>query len=105
MVAVHMFTAIAQKETAKQAILKQLREAGATSPAMPGSVDIGDDNAQAALIELLAADTVREARSGLYYVDESAKQLSGPGSGFVALLAILVLASFVASLIAIFAAR
>ena len=100
MVAVHMFTAIAQKETAKQAMLKQLREAGATSPAMPGSVEIDSDDAQSALAELLAAGTVREARNGLYYVDET-KKAPGPGNGFVALLVILVLFSVIASVIAI----
>ena len=96
-----MLTALAQKETAKQTILKQLREAGATSAPMPGSVDLDGDEAEAALAELIAAGTVHEARPGLYFVDEAARKKSKPGNGFIALLAILVLVSFAASLIAI----
>ena len=74
MVAVHMITALAQKETAKQTILKQLREAGATSAPMPGSVELDGEEAEAALAELIAAGTVHEARPGLYFVDEAAKK-------------------------------
>ena len=104
MVPVHMITALAQKETAKESILKQLREAGATTAAMPGSVELDGDDAGSALAELVAAGTVHEARTGLYYVDASAKKASMPGIGFVALLAILVLASIAASVVALAAA-
>ena len=104
MVPVHVITALAQTETAKETILKQLREAGATSAAMPGSVALDGDDAQSALAELVAAGTVQEARTGLYYVDESAKKATMPGNGFVALLAILVLASITASVVALAAA-
>jgi len=38
MVAMNMLVAAAGKETAKQAMLKRLREAGATSEAMPASI-------------------------------------------------------------------
>ena len=96
MVAVHLITAMAQEETAKQVILKQLREAGASSAAMPASVEIDSDEAEAALAGLLAAGTVHEARTGLYYADEASKPVN-PGSGFVALLAILVILSVIAS--------
>jgi hypothetical protein len=105
MVAVHRITALAQKETARQAILKRLREAGATSAAMPASIDLDGEQAEAALAELLAAYNVREARTGLYYVDESAKKDARPGQPFVALLAVLIAISFAASLIAIAAMR
>ena len=101
MVAVHLITTMAQKETAKQALLKQLREAGATSPQMPGSLDVDGDEAQAALAELLAGGTVKEARAGAYYLGEVAVKATNPGMGFVALLAILVVISFTASLIAL----
>ena len=100
MVAVHMITAMAQQETAKQAILKQLHEAGATNAAMPASVEIDGDDAQAALAALLAAGTVHEARTGLYYAEDAGKAAS-PGSGLVALLAILILISIAASVIAL----
>jgi hypothetical protein len=100
MVAVHIMATAAQAESAKQAILKRLREADATSAAMPASIEIDSDEAQAALAALLAAGTVHQARNGLYYVDEAAKTTS-PGGGFAALLAILVVISIVASAIAL----
>ena len=105
MVAVHLITTLAQKETAKQAILKQLREAGATSPQMPGSVEIDGDEAQAALAELTAAGTVKEARAGAYYLAEAEAKEANPGIGFVVLLAILIVISFAASLITIAVSR
>ena len=101
MVAVHLITALAQKETAKQALLKQLQEAGATSPQMPGSLEIDGDEAKAALAELLAAGTVREARPGAYYLGETVTKTARPGLGFIALLAILIVLSFMASLVAL----
>lgn len=101
MVAVHLITTLAQKETAKQAILKQLRDAGATSSQMPGSLEIDGDEAQAALAELLAAGTVKEARAGSYYLGDVEKKEAKPGIGFVVLLAILIVLSFTASLVAI----
>ena len=101
MVPVHMLNAIAQKETAKQAILKRLREADATSAAMPGSVEIDGKVAETALADLLASGMVREARTGLYYVDREKAEEARPGNGFVALLAILIVISFTASLVAI----
>ena len=72
MVALNLVTTMAHKETAKQALLKQLREAGATSPQMPGSLEVDGEEAQAALAELLAAGTVKEARAGAYYLGEAA---------------------------------
>ena len=101
MVAVHLITTLAHKETAKQALLKQLRDAGATSPQMPGSLTIDGDEAQAALAELLAAGTVKEARGGLHYLGEPAAKETKSVSGFVALLALLVALSFTASMIAL----
>ena len=85
MVAVHLITTLAQKETAKQAILKQLRDAGATSSQMPGSLEIDGD----------------EARAGSYYLGDVEKKEAKPGIGFVVLLAILIVLSFTASLVAI----
>jgi competence protein ComGC len=105
MVAVHIMTTVAQQETAKQAILKRLREADATSPAMPASIEIDNEEAQAALAELLAAGTVREARNGLYYAEESKAGTAGNGFGFAALLAVLVIISVTASVIALTAGR
>jgi hypothetical protein len=99
MVAVHLITAAAQAETAKQAILKRLREAGATSARMPGSLEIENDDAQAALTALLDKGEVREARPGLYYLGEAKTKEAKPGNGFVALLAILIATSFTASLV------
>jgi hypothetical protein len=96
-----MITAIAQKEAAKQALLKQLREYGATSPQMPRSLDVESDEAQAALAELLASGGIREARPGLFYLDEAKAKEASPGNSFVALLAILVIISFTASLVAL----
>ncbi len=104
MVAVHMIAAMAQEETAKQVILKHLRDAGASSAAMPASVEIDSDEAQAALAALLAAGTVHEARAGLYYAQDAGKA-AGPGSSFIALLAILVILSAAASAIALAVAR
>ncbi len=101
MVAVHLITAAAPAETAKQAILKRLREAEATSPAMPASVGLDSDEAEAALAELVAGGKVREAREGLFYVDDSKQKAARPGLPFVALLAVLVAISFAASLVAI----
>lgn len=101
MISVHLVTALAQKETAKQALLKQLREAGAISPQMPGSLMIDGDEAEAALAELLAAGTVKEARAGRYYLAKAEAKAANPGIGFVALLAILIILSFTASLVAL----
>jgi hypothetical protein len=101
MVAVTIITAVAEKETAKQAILTRLREAGATNAVMPASLDIADDNAQAALDDLLAAGTVREARAGLYFAEEAAKKETAPGTGFVVLLAIIIILSIGASVVAL----
>jgi hypothetical protein len=101
MVAASMITALAQKETAKQSLLKQLRETGATSPQMPGSLEVDGDKSQAALADLLAAGSVREARPGLYYLDETKAKEAKPGNGFVALLAILIIISITASLVAL----
>src|SRR4029450_1538393 len=106
MVPVHMITAVAQKETAKQVIVNRLREAGGTSAAMPASLDLDRDDARAALADLAAAGTVCEARTGLYYIDEeTAKKAPRPGNGFVALLAVLVTLSVMASLIAVMTTR
>ena len=93
--------AATQKAAATQAIIKQLREFGATSAQMPGSVEIDSDGAQAALADLLAKGEVREARAGLYYLDETKIKETRPGSGFLALLIILVAISFTASLAAL----
>ena len=101
MMPIHALNAVAQKETAKQAILKQLREHGSTSATMPGSVDTETDDAQAALAELLAGGDVHEARSGLYFLDQSKAKPPRAGNGFVALLAILVIVSMTASLVAL----
>ena len=101
MVPMNVITIAAHKETAKQAILKQLRESGATSPQMPGSIAVETDDSQAALADLLASGAVREARTGLYYLDPSQVKEASPGHGFVALLAILIMISFIASLVAL----
>ena len=105
MVAVHIMTTVAQGESAKHAILKRLREADATSAAMPASIDIATAEAQAALADLLAAGTIREARNGLYYIDEAGKAAASGGGGFTVLLVILVALSIVASVIALAATR
>jgi hypothetical protein len=97
----HILHAAAQQETAKAAILKQLREQGSASATMPGSVDAGTDDAKAALSALIEAGAVHEARPGLFYLDETKAKPPRQGSGFVALLAILIIASITASLIAL----
>jgi hypothetical protein len=102
MVAVHMLVAAAGKETAKQAMLKRLREAGATSAAMPASLDADEEHSRAALATMLEAGTLRQARPGLYFIDEEAvKKEPRPGNSFIALLALLIAVSFTASLITI----
>lgn len=93
--------AAAQKQAARHKIIRQLREVGATSAQMPGSVDVDSDSAQEALADLLAKGEVREARAGLYYLDESKVKDAKPGNGFVALLVILVVVSVMASVIAL----
>lgn len=93
-----------QQQVARQRIVRQLRDFGATSPQMPGSIEVDSDEAQAALAELLAKGDVREVRAGLYWLDESKVKREKPGSGFLALLIILVAISFVASLAALAAA-
>jgi len=90
-----------QKQAARAAIIKQLREAGATSAQMPGSVEVDSDAAQEALAGLLAKGEVREARAGLYYLDQTKVKDAKPGNGFVALLIILVIVSVMASIIAL----
>lgn len=90
-----------QKEAARQGIIKQLREFGATAAQMPGSVEVDSDEAQEALADLLAKGEVREARAGLYYLDETKVKEAKPGNGFVALLVLLVIASVMASVIAL----
>jgi len=101
MVPMTTINAVGQKEAAKQAIIKQLREFGATSAQMPGSLSIESDDAEAALAELLAKGELRQARPGFYYLDEAKVKEARPGNGFVALLAILVSLSFTASLVAL----
>jgi hypothetical protein len=102
MVAMNMLVAAAGKEPAKQAMLKRLRESGATSPAMPGSLDSDDEHSQSALAQMLEAGTLREARPGLSFIDEeTAKKEPRPGNGFIALLALLVAISFAALIVAI----
>jgi hypothetical protein len=101
MMPMHILNAVAQKESAKQAILKQLREHGATSVAMPGSVEAEGDDAKAALAELLAGGEVHETPANLYYLDETKAKTPRPGNGFVALLAILVIVSIAASMVAL----
>jgi len=96
-----MITAMAQKETAKQALLKQLRELGATSPQMPGSLEIDSDEKQAVLAELLAAGEIRQGRAGLYYLDEAMVKPRKRPNGFLTLLAIIVSLSFTASFVAL----
>ena len=78
-----------------------MREAAATSPLMPGSLNVEGDDAQAALAELLASGGIHERRPGLYYLDESKAKTAKPGNSFVALLAILIVISFTASLVAL----
>lgn len=96
-----MITAMAHKEGAKQALLKQLRDLGATSPQMPGSLEVDSDGAQTALAALLASGSIREVRPGLFYLAESKAMEGRPGAGFIALLAILIVISFTASLVAL----
>jgi hypothetical protein len=91
----------AQKEAAKLTIIKRLKEVRATDPQMPGSLEIETDEAQEALAALLGSGQVRQARAGLYYLDESKAQSATSGNGFVALLAILLVISFAASAIAL----
>ncbi|MCL6683432.1 hypothetical protein [Sphingomonas alba] len=93
--------ASAQKQAARQKIIKQLQGAGATSMQMPGSVEVEADEAQEALADLLAKGEVREARSGLYYLDETNVKEAQPGNGFVALLIILIVISVTASVVAL----
>lgn len=101
MVPLTIITATAHKETAKQALIKRLRDSEASNAAMPASVEIDSDEARSALDDLLAAGKVREARAGLYYLDDSAAKAASPGLPFVIILALLIIASCVASLIAI----
>jgi hypothetical protein len=102
MIPVTILAATAEKQSAKQRMLKRLREAGAISAAMPASLDAGDEHSKAALAAMLLAGTLREPRPGLYFIDnEAAKKIPRPGSGFVALVAILIIISFTVSLIAI----
>lgn len=91
----------AQKEAAKLTIIKRLKEVGATDAQMPGSLEIETDEAQEALAALLGSGQVRQARAGLYYLDESKAKSTTSGNGFAALLAILIVISFAASAIAI----
>ena len=99
MVPMHILHAAAAKETAKAAVLKQLREQGSASATMPGSVETENDDAKAALAELVEAGAVHEARPGFYYLDETKAKPPQPGNGFVALLAILIIVSVTASLV------
>ena len=98
---IHTINAAAHKESAKQAILKQLREHGTTSAAMPGSLEADSDDAKAALADLIAAGEVHQTGNGLYYLDDSKANPAATANGFVALLVILVTASIAASLIAL----
>jgi hypothetical protein len=99
---VPVIAAAARKAAAREAILKRLRENGATNAAMPRSLDTETEDAKAALTALLQAGTLREPRPNLFFIDEqAAKKTAEPGSGFVALVAILVALSFAASLIAL----
>ena len=99
---VPVIAAAARKAAAREAILKRLRENGATNAAMPCSLDPETEDAKAALTGLLQGGTLREPRPNLYFIDDkAAKKTAKPGSRFVALVAILVAVSFAASLIAI----
>jgi len=93
--------AAVQKQAARQKIIKQLQGAGATSTQMPGSLEVETDEAQEALADLLAKGEVREARAGLFYLDEAKVKEAQSGNGFVALLVILIVVSVTASVIAL----
>ena len=96
-----MIAAVAEKESAKQALLKRLRDVDATSPQMPGSLEVDSDHSQAALAELLASGEVRQARAGLYYLDEAKAKARKRPNGFLTLLTIIVSLSFFASFVAL----
>ena len=104
MIPVHLAAIGASQQAAREKLLAQLREAGATSAAMPASVELDGDEAEQAMSQLLEAGTVREARRGLYFIDESKRREGQDGLGFKLLLILLVCVSIMASAVAMLAA-
>lgn len=91
-------TLAAHHLSAREALLSQLREAGATSAAKPAPLTIEGEDAERALRELLEAGVVREAGRGLFYIDESNRPKRQAGLGLKLFLILLVTVSLVASL-------
>lgn len=98
-------TFAAHQLAAREALLAQLREAGATSAWMPSALAVDGEQAERALGELLKAGVVREARHGLFYIDESKRVERQAGLGLKLFLILLVTASLVASLVTILLSR
>lgn len=101
MIPMNVITVAAHKETARQVILERLRDQGATSPAMPASLDLTSDSAESALADLLAKGEVRQARAGLYFLARKNAKAQKPEHGFLVLTAILIASSIVASVVAL----
>ena len=73
---------------------------------MPGSVEAENDDAKAALAELLAAGYgARSQNRALLSGRKPRPRPHRPGNGFVALLAILVIVSIAASMVALAATQ
>jgi hypothetical protein len=95
MVAVHMFIHAAQQQAARDALMAQLRDAGATDASRAATLELSSEDSARALGELLEAGLVRESVTGLYYIEpRPPAAIPERNWGFALLLVLLVLASF-----------
>ena len=97
--------AAAQQQAAREAVLEQLRDAGATSRSTPAPLALDSEEAETALSELIESGLVSETDSGRYYINDKAAPPAAVHSGFVVLLVLLVIVSAGVSAIALLSGR
>ena len=97
---VALLAAAAEQETRREAVLKQLREVGATGPSSAVELHLDGEEAGKALGELVAAGKVKDV-GGRFYVEPEPKTPGGPHAGFFILLFFLVTVSIILSFVAV----
>jgi hypothetical protein len=97
-----LIAAAAQGQSAQQAILKQLTDAKAFGPSSAVPLAPNDAAQEKALTELLGLMTVRPWNGG-YYLDRDRQKEREQQQGWIALVILVVIASVVATAVALLA--
>lgn len=92
--------AASRQQEAEEAIEGRLAKAKATGPSSAVALDL-DGKGKELLDQVLAAGTVKSTGDGRYYLNERAIADRKEGQGFMVLLILLVVASIIASGIAL----